>query len=156
MLNPDETPLPLTDGRVAAELFRREIKFGPSSDRGALAMFGDDLSPTVMIGFKVEGDDDFPILAVRSFTAERLNPEQAIRAIATTNAWNAGHRFPTALVASGPQESATIATQVQLPAPAGFTDPQLHDAIGIAIAATLQFWNEYHAAESEAREEGAA
>ena len=94
-------------------------------------------------------------LVVRAFTAARLDSEAALRAIAETNAWNAGHRLPTAFISSDPG-SAMIATQIQLPAPAGLTDPQLHDTIGIAIAATLQFWKEHHAAEIGTREEGAA
>jgi Putative bacterial sensory transduction regulator len=160
MINPDEVPMPLTNGRVAGQVHQHGIRFGPGSEGGVVASFGDsdDSDKAVFISLEVEGDDECPIFVVTSTTRGTLDAEQAVRAVAVTNRWNAAHRFPTSVVQAGPDGSSVLGTQFHLPAGAGLTDTQLHDLVGLAVSSALQFWRELESGDSaeEGLEEGAA
>jgi len=159
MINPDEVPMPLTNGRIAAQIHERGLRFGPSTDGGVVASFSAGSSdPAVVISFKVEGSEEFPIFVATSTTGVLLENEEAVRSIATTNRWNATHRFPTALVEVGPGNKAVVGTQLHLPAGGGLTDVQLHDLVGLAVSGALEFWRESGAGQpgEEDQEEGVA
>jgi Putative bacterial sensory transduction regulator len=161
-MNPEEIPMALTNGRVAAQVHAHGIHFQPSPGGGVVAGFGDPESdkPAVHIVIDVDEDQQLPILSVYSSANAAVRGEVAIVAVSTVNLWNSTHRFPTAFVQPQDDGTSAVVTHLDLPAGAGLTDHQLFDLVGLAVSCSLRFWREYHGEASVQKangsEEGAA